>query len=76
MKELPAVMGAVVCTPKNEEKQQMHMMRASEKRPRLLPVGEALTLRSRTKEISASSSMTLFDAQAVGGLLPLSLNNS
>jgi len=48
----PVAVGA-----KKEEKQQMHMMKASEKRPIRLPVGEALTLRSRTKEISPSSSM-------------------
>ena len=42
---------------KKEEKQQMHMMTARENRPSRFPVGEALTFRSRTKEISASSSI-------------------
>ena len=69
---LPEI-GVVVCGPKKDEKQQMHIMRASEKRPSLFPSGEALTLRSRTKEISASSSSRtlLFAAQADGGLLSL-----
>ena len=66
------MVGTVVYGPKKEEKQQMHMMRASEKRPSLLPVGEALGLRSSTNEISpSSSSALLLLAHADGGLLSL-----
>ena len=50
-------MPAVVVGLKKEEKQQMHMIRAIEKRPSLLPVGEALGFLSSTNEISPSSSL-------------------
>ena len=61
---------------KKDEKQQMHIMRAIEKSPSLFPVGEALGLRSRTNDISASSSTALMlEAQADGGLELFSLNS-
>ena len=55
--------------PKNDEKQQMHMISASEKSPSLFPVGDALGLRSSTNEISPSSSAWFEGTWADGGLL-------
>ena len=46
----------VVVGPKKDEKQQMHIIKAKENKPSLLPVGETLGFLSRTKEISPSSS--------------------